>query len=573
MSYVTFLILLTILGHTVAQSASYIQPPDDLCVRNPCVYEENVTLATREWWSFRLDDVGAGDEISGLATCDGQQQACIDNLSILFLPSDQFDAFSKNQPYKPDTGSVVPGSATPTPSPSGESQLEPYGWHRIQNDHDNYYMCAVNSAPFPLTILMSVTYKGAGCLDHILAFVPFPIILLLAGLIIYIQKARNMKTHDELMAIAPDAEEKDSCTDCCSYDLSRDPGPPRYAGCTSHRLPHWDWIGGFPAFLWTRPTVSFSGWWRQQVLLTWPWNPPSDEVLSLSDRKLYMIMILAFNLLVQTVWSQVVFRANARLSRRLPVFGDFATRYLGSALLQNAFWLLFKPVLTVGLAYAPQWKRSASRWTVALGYVANHGFSLFLLFFSLGVIWAGLSLANGYRCGVLGWYVLLPFVVTELARMLFVFAVIPLPLWYIVVCCFGSVDPAAMPLLSRVGIGAGEGGEEGEDGVHGRDGDAGTRERIASISIPGEEAEATATSAATAAAEGKVGGVGAEDIDIGDSYQRLTGEPERLPPPQRSTLQPAQTSQLRQQERVEHDPTLSRATFPLGFEDGNLGPI
>ncbi len=111
----------------------------------------------------------------------------------------------------------------------------------------------------------------------------------------------------DVTAPAPD------CCTCCIWDLSSDSGPPNVPDCcplTKHKLPLWNCCCSFPVWYWERPAVSWSAYWRQNILFTAPWNPYEGEVLDFTHRLAYMCLTLVFNLLVLTIWSHSVLTLN-----------------------------------------------------------------------------------------------------------------------------------------------------------------------------------------------------------------------------------------------------------------------
>lgn len=91
---------------------------------------------------------------------------------------------------------------------------------------------------------------------------------------------------------------------CCvyrPYERSRPGKPCRFWPCLGRRVCGCQGMCCFEAIL-ARPICNYHHWWRQQVIFTWPWNPPVDETLLLfRDRLAYFVTMTVFNLLVLTV--------------------------------------------------------------------------------------------------------------------------------------------------------------------------------------------------------------------------------------------------------------------------------
>jgi len=92
-----------------------------------------------------------------------------------------------------------------------------------------------------------------------------------------------------------------------------------------------------------RPLEGYSHYWRQEMLITTPWNPDKDfEDISLMNRKLYVVIVLCFNLLALTEWS-AIFLSDRSGSAQYPSLKQYVLRHFGVFLLQRAAGIIFRP--------------------------------------------------------------------------------------------------------------------------------------------------------------------------------------------------------------------------------------
>jgi len=200
--------------------------------------------------------------------------------------------------------------------------------------------------------------------------------------------------------------------------------------------------------------VNWSHYWRQKVLITWPWNPEKGEELDLNARQTYVLIVLLFNLLVLTLWSEVVVRTNSTMASIIPSASSYFSRYLGSTFITWLFFVVFKPLLTFVFVTAPVWQRNPDSCTkrvfgFILGYILQIAFVLLLV----AVAYSTLLLMTQYRCSVLIRSLIIPFFAYELLKMVFVLGFIPLPIWYYFVNGYGpelyAEDYRALPAHDR----------------------------------------------------------------------------------------------------------------------------
>jgi hypothetical protein len=353
-------------------------------------------------------------------------------LAIYFLPEAQYLNLEDGRPFVPDAGSWTNVSHA----------LTSYNVHTVVSGRDEkYYVVLLNEGEELMQINVEITFQVADCLLFLASLLFIPVTLL--GICFCLCRGEGRKQQP-----GSPKDDFDSELCCCEYDIAKDPGPSEPSECCTPAcctLPKWDWCCGFPLDFWKRPTVSYTRWWRSQVLLTWPWNPEEDEGLTaVGARQTFVLTTLLFNLLVLTLWSEVLLQLNSSVSRVMPVLGSYFSRYVGSTAFTYLFYIVFKPILTFLFVSGPEWQQSQSACKRFFGLILTYGLEIVLLLLLAAVAYSTLLLFTQYRCSVLLSGLIIPFFCYEVLKMLLVFGFIPLPLWYWLLLTFGpSVDPQA----------------------------------------------------------------------------------------------------------------------------------
>jgi len=149
-------------------------------------------------------------------------------------------------------------------------------------------------------------------------------------------------------------------------------------------------------------------------------------------------------LLIFTTWANLFGAVSMRITDRIstiPYIGRTLVLYVSTNVLQAIFVGLARPFLSLTLTNFPAMQRSPRKRTRLLGYVLYYTCILVAIFFLVAVLSGVFLLIMKYRCDVLYFQVIYPFLILTFLNLFYAYSVVPLPLLYHLLNAYGS-EPA-----------------------------------------------------------------------------------------------------------------------------------
>lgn len=250
------------------------------------------------------------------------------------------------------------------------------------------------------------------------------------------------------------------CASLCAFRPGKETLP--FHSSNPCRLPTVHWCGTtFPSFLWERPPCNFSHWVFQTMEITQPWNPPYWELLTRRHHRIQFLAVrLSISLLFLSVWRTAIQEVNEESMgwmKDVPLAGQYLATYVGTRLVQNAVILCLRPVFVFALYTSVEWRRAHTEgWRRVVGFIGGHILDLALWAFFITIAYYLVLILRMYRCSVVFDGVIVPWLMYVLYTQLFVCAIIPLPVHYLLLntfgCKSGHMAADAQPLMSQVEV-------------------------------------------------------------------------------------------------------------------------